>query len=110
MGGAIDPEDDKQYVLAVAKLTALATWLQAEYIAQEDPSTPVKALAAEDLSRFIGDLVTLRAIRRLVERHGGAGPWSAEDIASIAGCDLASVRRVLRQMAREGFPTPPESG
>jgi hypothetical protein len=52
------------------------------------------------------DLEVLRAIRAATERHG-PGPWPPEELATIAGCDVGSVRRVLSQMVADGLATPP---
>ncbi|MGW4476980.1 hypothetical protein ACWENQ_45630 [Nonomuraea sp. NPDC004354] len=56
----------------------------------------------------LGDLVTLRAIHAVVDRHG-AGPYPVEELAAIAGADVASVKRVLAQMTADGFAMRGES-
>lgn len=104
--GEVDPEDDEQFAQAMARLSELVTWARAEFIAQDDPAASEKAREAEDIARGADDLVTMRAMRRLVERHGG-GPWPAEDIAAITGRDPLSVQRVLEQMVRAGLVIPP---
>lgn len=44
--------------------------------------------------------------RPLIDRHGG-GPYSAEELATIAGVTATDARRVLDQMVAEGLATPP---
>ncbi len=56
---------------------------------------------AADIARSADDLVTMRAMRQVIERHGG-GPWTAGDIAAITGRDVESVGRVLDEMVRQG--------
>lgn len=63
----------------------------------------------EQFARSVDDLVTMRAVRRVVERHGG-GRWLAEDFAAITGRDVESVQRVLDEMVRRGFASPPQDG
>lgn len=108
--GEIDPEaDDEQFARAMAHLAELAVWARAEFIVQDDPAAVEKAQEAADIARSADDLVTMRAMRRLVERHGG-GRWRPEDIAAITGRDAESVRRVLDEMVRRGFAAPPQDG
>lgn len=105
--GKVDPEDDEHFAQAMAQLSELVTWARSEFIAQDDPGATDKAREAADIVRSADDLVTMRAIRRLVARHGG-GPWPAEDIAAITGRDAESVQRVLDEMVRSGFASPPQ--
>ncbi|MGW4094450.1 hypothetical protein [Nocardia sp. NPDC004750] len=57
------------------------------------------------------DLEAARTIRDIVARHG-SGPWPAEDLAAIAGEDLATVRRILDALTESGvaWPEPGETG
>lgn len=108
--GDFDPEhEDEQNARALAKLSELLTWFRAELVARAEPADAAKVLEAEDIVRSIGDLVTLREIRHLIERHG-YGPWRAEDITAITGRDAESVGRVLDGVVRQRFMAPPESG
>ncbi|MGW4471186.1 hypothetical protein ACWENQ_16085 [Nonomuraea sp. NPDC004354] len=59
----------------------------------------------ESLAAGTADLVTFRAIRSFVDRHG-AGPYPVEELAAIAGVDVEDVRRVLARMDVEGLATP----
>jgi DNA-binding IclR family transcriptional regulator len=43
-------------------------------------------------------------IRAVIEQHG-AGPYSAEELATVAGITAGDARRVLEQMVTEGLAT-----
>lgn len=108
--GEFDPEyADEQNARALAKLSELITWFRAELIARGDPAEAPRVREAEEIARRLGDLTTLREIRHLIERHGD-GPWTAQDIAAITGRGAESVQRVLDDLVRQGFMTPPECG
>ncbi|MFR9774174.1 hypothetical protein [Nocardia sp. SC052] len=51
------------------------------------------------------DLEASRTIRDIVVRHG-SGPWPTEDLAAIAGEDLARVRRILDALTESGVAWP----
>lgn len=105
--GEIDPvDDDEQFAQAMAKFSELAIWAQAEFIVQAGPDAAEKVREAADIARSADDLVTMRAMRRVIERHGG-GRWPAADFAAMTGRDIESVRRVLDGMVRRGFVSPP---
>jgi DNA-binding IclR family transcriptional regulator len=59
----------------------------------------------EPLAEQTHDLDVFQAIRTAVERHGG-GPYPAAELATIAGADPATVRRVLAQMVTDGLAAP----
>lgn len=106
--GEIDPVDDEQFASSMAKLAELAIWAQAEFSIQDDPAAVGKVREAADIARSADDLVTMRAMRHVIGRHGG-GPWTAGDIAAITGRDVESVGRVLDEMVRQGIVSPPPS-
>jgi predicted Rossmann fold nucleotide-binding protein DprA/Smf involved in DNA uptake len=58
----------------------------------------------EPLAAQIHDLDTVRAIRAVIDRHGG-GPYPADELAAIAGIPIADARRVLDQLVEEGLAT-----
>jgi hypothetical protein len=59
----------------------------------------------EPLAAQTHDLDVFQAIRVVVARHG-AGPYPAEELATIAGVTATDARRVLEQMVTEGLATP----
>jgi hypothetical protein len=106
--------DEAERDRLIAKVAADAAGLVAEVrrerdrrqAAGEDTAWLDTVLAElEPLAQGTHDLVTFRAIRAVVERHGG-GPYPAEELAAIAGVTAADARRVLDQMVAEGRATP----
>lgn len=58
----------------------------------------------EPLAAQTHDLDVFHAIRMVIDRHG-AGPYPAEELATIAGVAPDDARRVLEQMVTEGLAT-----
>jgi hypothetical protein len=113
--GRVSGEDRDAIVAKIAaELGGLVTFAQAERIAQGPTGRHADWLdrllsELEPLAEHAHDLQTFQSIRKLVVVHGG-GPWDPDELASMTGRDLDSVRRVLTDLLRAGLVPPVGNG
>lgn len=113
MGADEDARRDEPIADAAAILLGLVT--QAEQERATEPDGPMAewldALLAElrPIAEQVRDLVVVRQIFGVVERHG-SGPWPVEDLAAVAGADPVEVQRVLDELTDAGIARPESRG
>ncbi len=103
---------------AARELDRLVTWTKAERAVRGDDEEHAAWLdemiaGLEPLAEDVGDVQTSMAMRQVIRRHGGEGPWRAEDLAAMTGRDVESVRRVFEGLTEVGLAWPlasPDSG
>lgn len=96
---------------AASKLARLVTWTRAERAVRGDDDRHAAWLdemiaGLEPLAADVGDVQTSMAMRRVIQRHGAGGPWTADDLAAMTGCDAESVRRVMAALIDAGLAWP----
>lgn len=108
-------DDDALREALIAKvadeLARLVTWTRAERAVRGDDDEHAAWLdemiaGLEPLATDVGDVQTSMVMRRVVGRHGGAGPWTVDDLAARTGRDVESVRRVLAALTAAGLVWP----
>lgn len=115
----VDDDAAREALIATAasELARLVTWTRAERTVRGDDDEHAAWLdemiaGLEPVAAEVGDVKTSTAIRRVIQRHGGGGPWEVDDLAAMTGCDVESVRRVVAALTDAGLaglldPPPP---